>query len=177
MKVFRCSVFSLNFYVFLMFLIIKSSGGGEDSKIRINQINWKCIQDWQDIQLSVSLTQINQCSKYWKSRLSVGEEPLPWASWGLPPSPGSGLPHPADAQGPWHLLDYQTAGIPFDQRVHAARVIIKHFKTSVLHHLNFWPFITDHALLGVPEFSPPGQPCHTTCFPGMRMGRALWHRG
>lgn len=172
------AVFSLNFYVFLMFLIIKVPGVGEDSKIRINQINWNCVQDWPIFSCQFTLTQIHQCSKYWKSPFSVGEEPLPWASWGLPPSPGSGLPPSSSwCSGPWHLLDYQTAGIPFDQRVHAAWVIIKHFKTSVLHHLNYWPFITDHAFLGVPEFSPPGQPCPHDLLSGNANGRALWHRG
>ena len=146
---------------------------GEDSKIRINQINWKYIYSGlTDIQLV--FTQIHQWSKYRKSPLSVGEEPPPWASWGLPPSPGSGLPPSSSwCSGPRHLLDYQTAGVPFVQRVRAAWVNIKHFKTSVLHHLNFWPFITDYALLGVPESLLLANPVPTTWFPEMRMGERL----
>lgn len=113
------------------------------------------------------MTQAWQWFKCWKSSLSVGEEPLPWASWGLPPSPPSSC-----CSGPWDLLEHQTAGVPFDHKgsmlPESPLNISKHqfciFLTTGHSHRPFF------LLIKVPESLLLANPVTITCFPGMRTG-------
>lgn len=141
---------------------------GEDSIIRMNQTNWprtywKCIQDW----LIFSYLQWRRRDNGSKAARapSVGVEPLPWASWGLPPTPPSSC-----CSGPWDLLEHQTAGVPFDHKGSMLRGsslnISKHqfciFLTTGHSHRPFF------LLIKVPESLLLANPVNITCFPGMR---------